>query len=109
MKRSKNNVFFCQASNVFWGLVLLSFCQCSSKGFPKHDKTLYTFIESTAASVIISQDDPEGFFQQLSSIDMAIQMKTNATTNKQVQSDNFRQYLSREVSHWSPEEKKLMI
>lgn len=90
-------------------IIVWSLSHCSTKGYRSSNKKVFTFIDSTEASVKIKEEDAEGFFGRLSSIDMSIQMKSDSKLAKHEQLELFKSFLGSEVSSWSHEEKKLMI
>lgn len=70
---------------------------------------LVVFKDSVEASTSIIHDDVDGFFNQISVIDMSIQMKKNFedSSNSNIK-EQFKGFLQQEVSDWKQTEKKQM-
>lgn len=74
-----------------------------------NENAVVTFIDSISASKAIVDDDEDGFFDNISIIDMAIQLKTEKiyTSRAQALSD-YKSYLRTEVMNWTDPEKILL-
>jgi len=73
------------------------------------ENAVVTFVDSTAAAKAIIEDDVDGFFDNISIIDMAIQLKTEkpfATREEALK--EYKSYLQTEVMNWTDTEKILM-
>ncbi len=68
--------------------------------------SIVTYADSTEASKLIITDDVDGFFDQISILEMEIQMKkTLKTEDKQVALASFKSFLKTQVSSWTASEK----
>lgn len=71
--------------------------------------SVVTFVDSTAASKAMVDDDIDGFFDKVSIIDMAIQLKTEKTFASRSEAlKEYKAYLQTEVMNWSDTDKILM-
>ena len=71
---------------------------------------LVGFVDSIFASKAIIDSDVDGYFNQLSIIDMAIQMKKSVVLqDKSKVLAQYKSFLSTEVSDWTPKEKSEML
>lgn len=67
------------------------------------------FLDSIAASKAIIDDDVDGFFDDISIVDMAIQMKSEKDYSSRTEAlAEYKDYLRRDVSDWTTAEKRLM-
>ncbi len=70
---------------------------------------LVHFADSTNAAKLISTVDDDGFFDQISQVDIEIQMKKEQTFESREQAISaYKKFLSKEVSSWSDEEIEIM-
>lgn len=73
------------------------------------DSDVIKFVDSLAASKAIVEDDVDGFFENISIVDMAIQLKTEKTFSSRSSAlEEYKSYLSTEVLDWTDPEKILM-
>lgn len=71
---------------------------------------LVNFVDSSAAAKLISSVDQDGFFEQISAIDMEIQMKKEAPYADRTKAlKDYKSYLAKEVSSWKASEKEMML
>lgn len=98
----------------FFSLLILVGCRSNkevkteiiSEGKP----ALIGFVDSLSASSVIISSDIDGFFEQLSIIDMAIQMKKSIVSqDKSKVLAQYKSFLATEVSNWTEEEKVIML
>jgi hypothetical protein len=89
-------------------IVLLVSCKTVK---PENDnlKADVIFIDSLSAAKAIIEDDIDGFFDQISIVDMAIQMKVSKDEpDRQTMVKKYNAFLRQSVSDWSSVEKKNM-
>lgn len=92
-------------------IVALIACRSNKSQSAKPDSsaTVVTYVDSTAAAKAIIEDDVDGFFDQISIVDMAIQLKTEKTfANREVALKEYKSYLQAEVMDWNDTEKILL-
>lgn len=96
--------------------ILIIFIGCRSNKDNKVDTilegkpALVGFVDSIAASKSIITSDVDGYFEQLSIIDMAIQMKKSVVSqDKSKVLAQYKTFLATEVSDWTPTEKVHML
>lgn len=90
--------------------VLVS-CRSNKSQNPTTDKdsSVVTFVDSMAAAKAIVEDDVDGFFDQISIIDMAIQLKTEKPFASRASAlKEYKSYLETEVMDWTDTEKILL-
>lgn len=69
-----------------------------------------TFVDSMSAAKAIVDDDVDGFFDNISIVDMAIQLKTEKSfTDRKSALKEYKSYLRTEVLDWTDTEKILLI
>lgn len=101
-------------ANILGVLVLLFITGLGHKacvsGKSKHAAARYVvFTDSAEASVKIVKDDVEGYFNRVTPVDMAIQMKKPLAEHRdQVHTSAFIRFIKTEVSDWTADEKKLI-
>lgn len=82
---------------------------CISGKFKHAEGHHVMFTDSAEASVRIVKDDVEKYFEHVTTIDMAIQMKKEmAGQRDQVSKEQFVRFIRTQVSDWKAEEKKLI-
>lgn len=108
-----NNAFKCTCI-LFFSLLIFVGCRSNketkienvSEGKP----ALIGFVDSLSASTAIITSDIDGYFAQLSIIDMAIQMKKQVVLqDKSKVLSQYKSFLATEVSNWTEAEKVLML
>ena len=102
--------------NCFFLLFLILSIGCRSNKESKSDNivdgrpALIGFVDSTFASKAITDSDVDGYFNQLSILDMAIQMKKSVTLqDKSKVLTQYKIFLATEVSDWTQDEKVQML
>jgi hypothetical protein len=109
---------FMRILSLFSTLLMLStvvlFTQCKSpKSTVPTDlgkPSLVQFLDSTTASKAIVDDDIDGFFDQISIVDMAIQMKTERTaSDRNKVLTTYKSFLRTSVSTWTMDEKEKLF
>ena len=96
----------------FFILVLLLACK-SNKDVPKSTSeskpAFITFRDSTQAADAIVADDIDGFYEQLSVLEMQIQMKSKAVyISREEALKAYKAFIKTQVSDWKPEEIMIM-
>ncbi len=99
-----------QASNLLLLLCITLFTQCKITE-NSCQKIIYSsvklpniavhLLDSTAAAEAIIQDNMEGFFEQIRTLDMEIQMAEILSGNRQTQVQTYKDFLKTEVSYFS--------
>lgn len=69
---------------------------------------MITFLDSTEAALAIISDDVDGFFSQITALDMSIQMKKNYT-DRPTALKAYQKYLRTEVMDFTTDEKLFMV
>ena len=73
------------------------------------DTAVVTFVDSTAAAKAIIEDDVDGYFDNISIIDMSIQLKTEKPfPSREAALKEYKPYLQTEVMNWNDSEKILL-
>ncbi len=95
-------------------LCLSSLISCrsnkSQSGESSNATDVVTFVDSLAAAKAIVDDDVDGFFDNISIVDMAIQLKTEKPfTDRATALKEYKSYLRTEVLDWTDSEKILLI
>ncbi len=88
-----------------------------SCGMPKETRiqsaekpALVSFLDSTEAAEAIVADDIDGFYNQLSDVEIQIQMKKPGHFSNHDQAlQSYKQFIRTEVSHWSTAEKESLF
>ncbi len=92
---------------VSMSLIVFIGCKSNNSSSVQNQKTTtyYSFLDSIDASKEIVKDRYDGFFTHISTVDMAIQMRTNTFINDRSQSlKEYRALLESEVSNFTNEE-----
>lgn len=94
-------------------LCIASLLSCRSNKSQSANTTestdIVTFVDSLGASKAIVEDDIDGFFDNISIVDMAIQLKTEKTFVSRASAlKEYKSYLATEVLDWTDTEKILM-
>lgn len=99
-----------QVSNLLFLLSILLFTQCKTTE-NSHQKIIYSpvklpnipvhLLDSTAAAKAITQDNMEGFFEQIQTLDMEIQMGKSLSGNRQTQVQAYKNFLKKDVSYFT--------
>lgn len=99
-----------QASNLLLLLCITLSTQCKTT-HNSSQKIIYSsvtlpniavqLLDSTSAAQAITQDHTEGFFEQIRTLDMEIQMGKTQTGNRQNQVQAYKDFLKKEVSHFT--------
>jgi len=73
------------------------------------DASVVTYVDSLAAAKAIVEDDSDGFFDNISIVDMAIQLKSEKNfETREVALKEYKAFLRSEVMNWSDTDKILM-
>jgi hypothetical protein len=76
----------------------------------KEIPAIVTFLDSTKASEAIIMDDIDGFYDQISEVEMQIQMKkTKPFESRSTALNAYKKFIAKEVSDWKTEEMNAMV
>lgn len=101
-------------TKIIFLLSLLSIISCrsnkSQSELQKHNQsTVVSYIDSTEASKAIIIDDVDGFFDQISIMDISIQMRqAEGFDNRDQALSAYKAYLRTEVMNWEESEKNML-
>lgn len=107
--------FFYAILPYFYSILLLTTISCKSSKVSEDIATskpsLVTFLDSTEASIAIVYDDPDGFYNTLSPIEVSIQMKNSAiaTKSKVDALKEYKRFIQSEVSTFNLDEKSILF
>lgn len=96
------------------GVCLLLLCQCKNEGSNSHlqlfGKQKITLLDSTAATVAITTDEKEHFFEKVTILDMALQMKKpySRDTSRAVVLHDYQGFLKEDVTNFKETEAQLL-
>jgi len=92
--------------SAFFGCRLKKESQATGKNIP----ALITFLDSTKASEAIILDDIDGFYDQISEVEIQIQMKRiEPFKNRSEALSEYKKFISSEVTDWKTEEMNAML
>lgn len=92
--------------SLFFGCRLNKDSQTAGKDIP----AIVTFLDSTKASEAIVMDDIDGFYDQISEVEMQIQMKkTEPFESRTIALKAYKKFIAKEVSDWKTEEMNTMV
>ncbi|MGB4960437.1 MAG: hypothetical protein WBO36_13240 [Saprospiraceae bacterium] len=93
----------------YFSIIVLLFISCKSNKTAKDPylkPAIVTFVDSTAAAKAIITDTKDGFFDQVSVVEMGIQMKKYFKNEDRSQVLNqYKSFLSTQVSPWKQDER----
>lgn len=90
-------------------LLAIASCRMNKETATSVKPALVVFLDSTKAASAIIQDDKDGFYDQISKLDIEIQMKkTTAFVSRENALTAYKAFLKSEVKSWTTEEKLVM-
>lgn len=100
-------------ANLLWIVCLITLLSCrSNKSQPDSNTAkgaVVTYVDSISAAKAIVDEDVDGFFDNVSIIDMAIQMKSEKSyASREEALSEYKAYLRTEVMNWKDTEKILL-
>ncbi len=98
---------------LLWILCMLFLVSCRSNKVQSDNiaskNTVVTYLDSLSASKAIVEEDEDGFFDKISIIDMAIQLKSEKEyASREEALLEYKSYLRTEVMNWTDSEKILL-
>ena len=98
---------------LLWILFMLFLVSCRSNKVQSDNiaikNTVVTYLDSLSASKAIVEEDEDGFFDKISIIDMAIQLKSEEEyASREEALVEYKSYLRTEVMNWTDSEKILL-
>lgn len=96
-----------------FSFILMTIAGCrlnkDTKSLISDKPALVIFLDSIKASQAIVGDDIDGFFDQLSALEIQIQMKRNQPfVNREEAISAYKKFIATEVSDWNTEDKQIM-
>lgn len=106
MNHKLSFIYFSLILSLFLGCRLNKESQTTGNNIP----ALITFLDSTKASQAIILDDIDGFYGQISGVEMQIQMKRMEPFGSRTEAMTaYKKFISSEVSDWKTEEMQAML